>query len=735
MFDAGYRVWEIERNDYEQMKFWNGCVFVDLDLGHYHGRYESELSNVVVQLSERLAWNLSQYFPKTFYWLQRSHSGKSIHFVFYFDVEKTISNFKKCAWLAQSFVIDDLKNHISAEKLEDIINYPSVIDNCGQKVAQCLFMSGNPILFNHNYNEPNGECDIDSYEYNEDDSEDDYIDVEFVRSNNTEITFKKFDYKAFSDWSHPTRFSLYKVFAHYFLDDVEAAEKAYSEVAPYISESYIKHNPKYTTKAVISEFKTQYKNTVLKPVLKELQKPVEQRTVKYGKLSAKMVKFFCSCFNADFKVTTVFTPQRIDRSDYTKEYKLQQNQFISDVLGDILRLPNNFIHIEAGCGLGKTFALKEWIRQQQLSSDNLFDVQSKKRVCFVTPMTSINRDNFTDESDWVIVDSEHKGAINQLTNNKSVCTTWNSFILFEMDQMNFDLYVFDESHSLFLYDYRAKDIADILYSLNRLHQQNKRVVLMSGTPTKDRELFADMAKVKVTKDVSKIPANVIVYQEQYNGWLFNDVREWIKDKTHVALVMYDYANLTLKESFEKRGIAVDLLYNKRFDEDVEFVNRTHSLKGQVTLCSTYGQAGINIYADSNQLVRLYIISDCALSIIQYANRIRNKDRVESINIVYKAEKVRNSIKPYSVPDRYDLEQRLAVINSSYSADKDWLIECRLGLREMYLKEIDDADGKRVRAIDNDIYNAFVNCGSVVMYESQLQLIYNRLADANFLFNL
>lgn len=109
--------------------------------------------------------------------------------------------------------------------------------------------------------------------------------------------------------------------------------------------------------------------------------------------------------------------------------------------------------------------------------------------------------------------------------------------------------------------------------------------------------------------------------------------------------------------------------------------------------------------------------------------------MESINIVYKAEKVRNSIKPYSVPDRYDLEQRLAVINSSYAANKDWLIECRLGLREMYLKEIDDADGKRVRAIDNDIYNAFVNCGSVVMYESQLQLIYNRLVDADFLFNL
>ena len=56
-------------------------------------------------------------------------------------------------------------------------------------------------------------------------------------------------------------------------------------------------------------------------------------------------------------------------------------------------------------------------------------------------------------------------------------------------------------------------------------------------------------------------------------------------------------------------------------------------------------------------------------------------------------------------------------------------------KEMYLKEIDDADGKRVRAIDNDIYNAFVNCGSVVMYESQLQLIYNRLEDANFLFNI
>lgn len=676
-----------------------------------------------------MQWNLTQKHQNNFYWLQKSHSGKSLHIVFYFSIEKTVINFKKCALAARNAVIDEIHRLLPENAAEDLIRTPGVIDDCGSKIVQLLYMSGHPILYNMDC-EPNGEFeDIDSVEISINETETDLIDAEINVSD--KIEFKKFDNSIVSDWSHLSRFSLAKVFAHTFLNDSESAEKAYMAILPYIADNVTNHSLKDLQRL----FRQQYKNTVLKPVLRELQKPKEQRNPAYSQPSAKMLKLVRNCFSGfDYRITTVFNPQRIDRTDYTKEYKLQPNQFISDVFSDILSLPNNFIHIEAGCGLGKTFALKEWIRQQQLSSDNLFDVQSKKRVCFVTPMTSINRDNFTDESDWVIIDSEHKGAINQIS-DKSVCTTWNSFVLFEMDQMPFDLYVFDESHSLYLYDYRAKDIADILYSLNRLHSQNKRVVLMSGTPTKDRELFSDMAKVRVTKDVAKIPANVIVYQEQYNGWLFNDVREWIKDKTHVALVMYDYANLTLKESFEKRGIAVDCLYNKRFDEDVEFVNRTHSLKGQVTLCSTYGQAGINIYADSNQLVRLYIISDCALSIIQYANRIRNKDRVESINIVYKAEKVRNSIKPYSVPDRYDLEQRLAVINSSYSADKDWLIECRLGLREMYLKEIDDTDGKRVRAIDNDIYNAFVNCGSVVMYESQLQLIYNRLVDADFLFNI
>ena len=53
-----------------------------------------------------------------------------------------------------------------------------------------------------------------------------------------------------------------------------------------------------------------------------------------------------------------------------------------------------------------------------------------KRICFVSPLTSISKDSFEDVDGWTVIDSLHRDDkvidVIERTNN-SICTTWESF--------------------------------------------------------------------------------------------------------------------------------------------------------------------------------------------------------------------------------------------------------------------------------------------------------------------
>ena len=90
IFNTGFRV----SGSNVDWKYWNGCVFVDIDSKNYY----NNIRHFNVDLLEKGLHNYLQYnYTDNFYCIQKSYSGTSYHILFYFNVAKNQENFKKCS--------------------------------------------------------------------------------------------------------------------------------------------------------------------------------------------------------------------------------------------------------------------------------------------------------------------------------------------------------------------------------------------------------------------------------------------------------------------------------------------------------------------------------------------------------------------------------------------------------------------------------------------------------------
>ena len=158
-----------------------------------------------------------------------------------------------------------------------------------------------------------------------------------------------------------------------------------------------------------------------------------------------------------------------------------------------------------------------------------------------------------------------------------------------------------------------------------------------------------------------------------------------------------------------------------------------NVKEQVTAFSVYGQAGINLWVDKDKKFRIYILSNNSLGIIQYANRIRNKECIDKVIIPYKVERIDNDINQQSTDiDFGEAERKISIINSTiksydlFSNKNKSIFELRYGIS---VDCLDILDSKYV--LNKDSYTTYKLIKNVEEYEKQIQLIYNRLVSNDF----
>lgn len=685
-FNCGYRV-DSHNIDW---KYWNGCIYIDIDSKHYYEEVRQFNSDVLLKgLYEYLLYN----YYINFYCIQKSNSGTGYHILFYFDVEKNADNFNKCNYWCNE-IVREAFYQIGAK---EIVEYKKVIDKCTSSYYQGMYLTKHELLFGNIENNPwfgqfneleNIEIEskvVNNVKYINDDNTINFT----IKGERKHNTIKKY-------YEHRKRMAIYMTLISIF-NDKQIVDQTFTEI---VNECFLdgEHNKKWfirepETDGWYNKFEL-YKDHYIRPyLLKEL----------------------------GYNIIEKFIPEVYSEYVADKEYTIESNQFLGDI--NIEFKKDKINHIFAGCGFGKT----TWAKK----------LGKTKRVCVISPLTSINKDSFADENGWLVIDNNNKDIVKHIFNNDikealcskwNICTTWESFSLYEIYKYNFDYFIIDEIHTLYMYDYRINSIKHLK---NDFPQANGIKVVMTGTPSYELKEF-DCWKIKINKEQPKTKAEFLFYNDSNTGWIYKDIKDWTKDNNHVAILFKDQANYKDVDNMLLEGIDCDI-FNSNYKDNVEYILNENNIKKNVTIFSVYGQAGINLYIDLKKKVRLYILNKNALGIIQYANRIRNKQVIDKIIIPYKKSKIDNKI--IKINDRIDIDEAMRKVDVLNSTIKSFDIfdnkqKSILLLRYGFVIDCLDRISNKV-ALNIPNYKIYKMITNVDNYEKQIQIIYNRLIENDF----
>lgn len=700
VFSTGYRV----TNDNIDWSKWNGCVYSDIDSKHY---YNEVRKFDETELRECLHLYLLTHHNENFYWLQSSNSGNSYHIIFYFNVDKTEINFKKCAQLVKSWIYEAFV----AIGCRDIIDYPKVMDGCSKSPFQGMYVTSNEMTFGNTKTNWFGVFeDIDDYE----------LDSYTIRQSDVkEDGTKLFELKSYNPttgyvgyFEHIKRMGIYMALRAVY-DTQEEVDREWFRIAEQI-EPKNGHTLQF------------YQN-----------EPAKNNWYEYRKDYYVNVNVLIP-FGYSF--TKIFEPIKIEDYEPDVVYNLAANEYLSDLKITWSREKIN--HLYAGCSLGKTFFAKNLGANDDEVDDIdwlLFDEMRSKRVCFITPMKSISKDAFelTNRKDWMILDGDHKAENKEIYDtihgnlwhsSINVCTTWESYCAYEMYKINFDYVIIDEVHTFFMYDYRVESITNMKRALNAAKGIR---IIMTGTPSAEIREF-DCYKIKVNKELPKVPTEIVLFKNDFRGHWLSDIREWTADKSHYAIIFQDRTNYKMEELFERAGMKCEV-FNTSYTDNVNYILDNHNVFSQITAFSVYGQAGINLYIDTDKKIRIYVLNKNGLGIIQYANRVRNKEVIDKVMIGYPCSEVVNDV----VPLKYDIdfeeaERTVEIINKNKVVFDIFDVRTKELIKLSYGIPFDCLDivGERV-SLNRNKYQTWRMIKNVAEYERQLQVIYNRLVDNDF----
>lgn len=681
MFNTGFRTnfsknQVSEINEETIIEGWNNCVFLDVDAKLYKGEFAKEFKETIENDKglKNLVWNCQQLLPNNFFFAQKSISNQSLHLIYYFDCDQTYSNFLRANRVAESsfreafsFIYNNQKGPLQKgiKNLGDkILNTANVLDNCSNRISQLLYLSNHKLWLSDYIHEENFEkCNFEDVTL-----EDNYIDSA-SGINTDEFEFLNLDINNIhlinadgivnaareGKLSHLGRLSLATVFAYlYGIENKQKAIQLYKEFVPIMANNISNHIGE--SGKLLNYFTSQYNGICT---------AINRGIIKISKFSLDL---FTSSTGLQIRYDLVFQPLEEKFRRKTKHDKiisLSEDEYLD--LDKIIAAagPKSTIHVSAGCGTGKTRSVMNFVEQHKndniaiTSRDNIFNVNATVshkrgiRICYVAPITSIlgnsfdpkpNDDEYVKQikSNFIIIDSTHnkknETRTSQLMNfNKSIVTTWDSFVLLGMNNSDylFDYYIFDESHNIYMYDYRSQTTNSLIFDIKALMKNQKNLIFMSGTQGVELQQFnINSINIKIAKKQKKILANIKFYHTP-NFWreIKKDMSFYLEqDKKNNVVIFMESANYELKEKLAmKYNINIDTVYCKRNIEDVQYVNANESTQGRVSLFSMYGMTGINLIMAENQ-TRIYVISKNAMNIIQAINRCRVRNKIDSVNI-------------------------------------------------------------------------------------------------------
>lgn len=322
-------------------------------------------------------------------------------------------------------------------------------------------------------------------------------------------------------------------------------------------------------------------------------------------------------------MNSVDNPTMIKESKYVYKYHITEKQYLGNIKNQILDNIGRVTLLEAGPGLGKTEMVKQIVREG-------------KKLIMVMPFTSTIKSKVEKEEGWYY---SYGSKRPRLDVDRGLCMTIDKFShmnLMDIKTAGFDYIFIDESHLLFISEYRPV-MAKVI---EMIRNSEIPIILMSGTPTGELVFFPDIVHIKVTKDDNRKKELKINLVDSTSDLMYHMCRQMANDIVNGKRILFPTNSGTLYSKQIHAAVTyflenehmyfepVNLKYYKKSNVGEEFmdtINFESTVKDvQILLCTTYLSVGTDIIDRFNFSI---YFADLMLphDIEQFSNRIRRND--------------------------------------------------------------------------------------------------------------
>lgn len=316
-------------------------------------------------------------------------------------------------------------------------------------------------------------------------------------------------------------------------------------------------------------------------------------------------------------------PNSIVKSHHYYEFNIKKNQYLGDILDDIMSCVGRLTLIEAGPGLGKTEMVKQLVK-------------AGKKIMMIMPFTSTIKSKVEDQEGWYYsygnkrpkLDVEHGLA---LTIDK-----FSRLNMMDIKAAGFDYIFLDESHLLFMSEYRPV----MPKVIEMIRNSEVPIIMMSGTPTGELVFFNDIVHIHVIKEETRQKTLRINMVDDTSTLMYHMCRAMANDIANGKRILFPSNEGKLYSKRVEAGVKYFLEQEHAWFEPIVFHYYKRSQVGEVfmddvnfkktikdtniLMCTTYLSVGVDIWDKFN--FSIYFSDLCtAAECDQWCNRLRNND--------------------------------------------------------------------------------------------------------------
>ena len=322
-------------------------------------------------------------------------------------------------------------------------------------------------------------------------------------------------------------------------------------------------------------------------------------------------------------MNSIENPVLIKESKYYKEFKISKNQYLGNIIYDILNAFGRLTLLEAGPGLGKTEMVKMLAKEG-------------KKVMLVLPFTSVIKSKTEGDKDWYYSYGNRAPRLDVAKGLSLTIDKFSRLNLMDVKANGFNYIFIDESHLMFMSEYRPV-MAKVV---EMIRNTEIPIIMMSGTPSGELVFFPDAVHLKVIKEETRQKVFKVNLVDSTQHLMFQMCRSMANDIANGKRILFPTNAGTLYSKQISAAITyflqhehaiyepLRLQYYKKsndgegFMDDVNFKKTIKDI--QVMMCSAYLSVGSDILDTYNfeiYFADLYMPQELS----QWAARIRKSD--------------------------------------------------------------------------------------------------------------